>query len=152
MLAFLFLIFLVTPINGVVCEMNKRVFQVLIFLRVALGCKPHKTIFVEVQPARRKGKTKSSLNWWTKVFLWKICRGNGLNAIFLKDGGEKVQLRPGMICLKLVLIRFGLFCLFVFVCFVACFYLFLFVCLFCLFCCTSLRLSSLIGSTLVRSA
>ena len=72
MLAFLFLIFLVAPINSVVCEMNKRVSQVLIFLRVALGCKPHKTIFVEVQPARRKSKTKSSLNWWKRVFCGKF--------------------------------------------------------------------------------
>ena len=50
MFALWFLIILIGPIESVVGEMDKGVFQGLVLLRVRLGGKPHKTILVQVQP------------------------------------------------------------------------------------------------------
>ena len=52
-LAFFLLIFLIASIDSIVGQMNKGVLQVPFFLRIVLGCKPHKTVFEQVQPEEK---------------------------------------------------------------------------------------------------
>ena len=66
--------------------MNKGVLQVLFFLRIVLSCKPHKTVFEQVQPEEKLHLRGSShVQRSIQAFMWIFEEAKNICMKYSKD-------------------------------------------------------------------